>query len=190
MKLHIGCGSVYLKGYINIDAKPDYFYYNCPDEILEKNSTTIDNYYKYDFCKGTCLCVADVKSGIENLPYRNDEVEEIVLLHVFEHIPLYDIDKVLKEFHRVLKCGGKFYMAVPDIKETAGLLYNAKTSEEEEWAIRLIYGTQRNKYLHHFCGYTYKNLTSLLSNYGFEKFNLLPNINFYPAIHLESFKKF
>jgi SAM-dependent methyltransferase len=188
LKLHLGCGSVYLKDYINVDSNPDFLKENSPTEIFEKNLTTLDKYYKYKFCKGTGVCVADIKGDIYSLPFGCNKVDEIVLLHVFEHIPLYNVRGVLNEFNRVLKKGGRFYIAVPDIKETAGLLYNAKTPEEEDWAIRLIHGTQRNKYLHHFCGYTFRSLTSLLSNYGFEKFNLLPNINFYPAIHVEAFK--
>ena len=64
----------------------------------------------------------------------------------------------------------------------------AKTPEEEDWCIRLIYGTQRNKWSHHYCGYTERTLKEVLSLYRFNKFENLPNINFYPSIYLKAYK--
>ena len=45
IKLHIGCGTVYLQGYINIDANPDGLACVLPN-IVETNKTTVENYYK------------------------------------------------------------------------------------------------------------------------------------------------
>ena len=188
-KLHLGVGTIYLEGYINIDAAPHYMTNEAPKEILEQNKTTIDRYYKHDFCGGSGKCVADIKSRIEDLPFENEGVDEIVMLHVLEHLPSYGVEKLLNEFKRVLIPNGKLYLAVPDIKETAKLLAKAKTPEEEDWAIRLIHGSQKNNFSHHYCGYTERTLKNLLNKYGFGNFNILPNINFYPAIHMEAFKK-
>ena len=188
MKLHIGCGCVYLEGYINIDASPHYLIWNAPNNMLEQNRTTLDNYYKHDFCKGSGMCVADKVGKIDDIDYEDRSIEEIVMLHVLEHLPTYEVSKTLEEFHRILIPNGKVYIAVPDVKETAKLLAKAETPEEEDWAIRLIHGTQRNKFSHHFCGYTKRTLKALLESYGFGNFKDLPNINFYPAIHLEAYK--
>lgn len=189
MKLHLGCGTIYLKGYINIDANPHYLAEDAPKDILEKNTTTLDKYYKHDFKGGSSgIAIADKKCMIENLPFREGSVDEIVMLHVLEHLPVYRVHFVLNEFIRILKKGAKVYLAVPDIKGTAKQLAEATTPEEEDWCIRLIYGTQRNEFSHHYCGYTERKLKELLSEKGFGKFELLPNINFYPAIHLEARK--
>lgn len=188
MKLHIGCSNIYLENYINIDATPDYIVPDVPKKILEQNTTTIENYYKYDFCKGSTFCVVDIKSTIDKLPFENGSVEEIVLYQVLEHIPLYDLEKVMKEINRILKIDGIFKISVPDIKKTAELLMNSKTFEEEKWAIRLIYGTQKNKWSHHFCGYTKKILSDLLNKYDFDKITELESLNFYPAIHIKAIK--
>lgn len=188
MKLHIGSGTVYLKDYINLDAAPHYLAQKAPKYILEQNTTTIDNYYKHKFCKGSGVCVADIACNVNDLPFDDNSIEEIVMLHVLEHLPSYEVQNVLDEFHRVLKQNGKLYLAVPDIKGTAQLLASAKTPQEEEWAIRLIYGTQRNEFSHHYCGYIRRTLINLLKNHGFDNFVDLPNINFYPAIHLEATK--
>jgi len=189
MKLHLGCGTIYLKDYINIDAAPHYFADEAPSDILEQNITTIDKYYKHEFCKGSGVCIADQKALIENLGSLYENVDEIVLLHVLEHFPVYKTHEVLSVFYNLLKPNGKLYLAVPDLKETAKLLAAAETPEQEDWAIRLIHGTQRNEFSHHYCGYTERTLKQLLSNHGFGDFIILPNINFYPAVHIEAFKE-
>jgi ubiquinone/menaquinone biosynthesis C-methylase UbiE len=167
MKLHLGAGTIYLKGYINIDAAPHYLTKDAPKDILEQNTTTIDNYYKHDFCKSSGKCIADVKAIIDKLPYDDNSVDEIVLLHVLEHFPANEVKIFLDEFYRVLKFNGLFYLAVPDVKKTAELLSKAKTPEEEDWAIRLIHGTQRDKYSHHYCGYIERTLKELLEKKTF-----------------------
>lgn len=188
MKIHIGCGAVYLQDYINIDAEPHFLTEQAPFEILLSNTTSFDNYYKTGFCMGSGKVVADVKGISSNIPFPDNSVDEIVMLHVLEHIPNYNVGNTLNEFRRVLKKDGTVILGVPDIKETSKLLSEAITPEEEDWAIRLIYGTQRNQWSHHFCGYTERTLKNLLSSFGFGCFENLSNINFYPAIHIKAVK--
>lgn len=189
MKLHLGCGTTYLKSYVNVDAEPDFLTEDAPPAVLTQNTTIFERYYKHEFCKGSGLCVADLKATIDKLPYESDSVDEVVLLHVLEHIPAYEVGTVLKEISRVLKPGGTFIIGVPDLKETAKMLYEANSPEQEDWCIRLVHGTQRNKWSHHYCGYTERTLKEMLTLYGFGDFESMPNINFYPAIHLKAFKK-
>jgi len=170
MKLHIGAGTIYLKDYINIDASPHYLTQKAPQDILDQNTTTIDNYYKHNFCKGSGICIADIACNVNDLPFDDGRVEEIVMLHVLEHLPSYEVKNVLNEFYRVLQPNGELYLAVPDIKGTAQLLANSKTPEEEDWTIRLIHGTQRNEFSHHYCGYTKRTLVNLLEQNGFGNF--------------------
>jgi SAM-dependent methyltransferase len=189
MKIHLGAGTVYLSGYINIDANPCFLSSNIEaKETLEQNKTIFDNYYKTQFDNRPSLVVADVKALVDNLPFENESVSEIVMFHVLEHVPYYSQDKTLKEISRVLKIGGKFMVAVPDTIGTAKLLVESKTEEEEDWAIRLLYGTQRNEFSHHFIGFTERTLKNLLSLHGFGEFADRENLNFYPAIHVTATK--
>jgi len=188
MKLHLGCGPVYLKEYVNIDARADFVFPNVPEDIFNKNQTTFDNYYKYDFGKGSAKTIVDVESDIMNLSFPTCSVDEIVLMHVLEHIPQYQLPSFLNKIRSMLKEGGKFIIGVPDIKGFSKMLTEATTPEEEDWCIRLIYCTQRDKFCHHFCGYTERTIKELLEKYGFGDFVILPNINFYPAIHLTATK--
>jgi len=180
MKLHIGCGTVYLEGYVNIDGKYDYLSSRCPDEVMEKVKTTFDNYYKHKFGEAPREVVVDRRFDISQLPwpYMDDGcADEIVMEQVLEHFQAYKVGAILSEVNRVLKVGGSFIVNVPDVKRT------------EDFAIRLIHGTQRNEYAHHYCGYTPRTLKALLSEHGFGRFEDLPVINFYPTIRLRAIKE-
>jgi SAM-dependent methyltransferase len=185
MKLHIGCGTIYLKGYVNVDAGPQYLADKAPKDVLEENTTTFDQYYKQGFCKGTGITVADIQADIcERLPFEDCSVEEVVMRQVLEHIPHYNVDGVLGEIHRVMEYDGRLILSVPDTLGTARELIKAEAPEAEDWCIRLLYGTQKNQYSHHFCGYSHRTLMDLLSRKGFDFFCELDNINIYPAIHV------
>jgi len=189
MKLHLGAGTIYLKGYMNVDSKADYYANAAPEKELEMNTTTFENYYKHEFCKSSGLCIIDYESNIENLPFGDESAEEIIMIHVLEHFQKYKYKFVLGEIYRLLKPNGFFIVGVPEIKETCKMMAEAKTEEEEEWCERLIYGTQRNQFSHHYTGFTESSLKKLLSEYGFSDFEKLDNINFYPAIHLKAYKR-
>ena len=187
MKLHLGCGTVYLNGYINIDGAPDYIADVCPPELLNQNTTEFDKYYKQDFGTSSGCVVADLKHDIRKpLPFLNSSVDEVIMYQVLEHIPNYEVGQLLSDIARVLKIGGVFIVSVPDIKKTAKMLVEEKTEIKEDWAIRLIYGTQRNQWSHHHCGYIPRTLKALLSQFGFGKFENMPNINCYPVIHIKA----
>jgi len=188
MKIHLGAGTIYLKNYINVDIAPHYIVPDVPLEILAQNSTTVSNYYKHEFCKGSGFCVADVQSNLEKLPFNNGQAEEVILIQVLEHIPNYNLGTVLNEINHILRIGGCFRVGVPDIKKIAKLLAKTIDNEEEDWFIRLLYGTQRNMWSHHHCGYTERTLKQTLSMYGFGNFEVMPNINFYPSVHIKAFK--
>lgn len=186
MKLHLGCGSVYLYGYTNVDAVGMLAKDN--PELVEKNGTTFENYYKYDFGLAGRDAVVDVLADIRDMPFENSSFDEVVMLHVLEHFPKYELKCVLGEINRVLRYGGSFIVGVPDTIGNAKLLLEAKTPKEEEWAIRLLEGTQTSQYRHHYCSYTNRSLRRTLAKHNFGEFEDMPNINFYPAIHLRAKK--
>jgi len=189
MKLHLGCGTIYLAGYVNIDGKADFLAGDCPPKILEAATTTFENYYRYEFGQAPKEVVADLEMNLlEPFPFPDASVDEVVMEQVLEHLPSYKNDPVLDEIFRVLRPGGSFVVGVPDVKKTAGLLATAETDEDEDWAIRLIHGTQRNEYSHHYCGFIPRTLKSLLRKHGFARFEDMPVIHFYPVIRIRAYK--
>ena len=179
MKLHLGCGRVYLKGYINIDGEADFIAGECDPAIVKAVAADPDVYYKADFGKLPNDIVVDLVHDLtEPLPYPRDSVDEVRMEQVLEHLPGYMAGNVVAEIFRILKPGGAFVIGVPDVKETAKQLAAAQTEKDEDWCIRLIHGTQRNSYSHHFCGYIPRTLKALLAEHGFSRFEDLPTINF------------
>lgn len=188
MKLHLGCGPVYLIGYINVDANPDLLA-NGREVVARENATTMDRYYRHDFGKAPKRVVADVAATFDDLPFDTESASEVVMLHALEHVAEYDRPAVLSEIHRVLEVGGRLIVGVPDVRGIADEFVASQTAEEEAWAIRQLYGSQRNRWSHHLCGYTRQTLEAVLGEHGFGEFVSRPNINFYPSIHLEAVKK-
>ena len=100
-KLHLGCGSVYIPGYINID-------YRIP--LTGK---------------------IDLKADVRELPFENRSCDEIISFHLFEHLKRPDVKKTLRHWFRLLTSNGHLIMELPDFDEVVGnyLLGNEKMLE-------------------------------------------------------------
>jgi len=86
MRLNLGCGSVKMEGYVNVDIRSDVN----PDVVWD----------------------------LEDFPYpwESDSITEIYTSHTVEHIPYGKQDRMLSEFYRILKSGGKLTILCPDIE--------------------------------------------------------------------------
>ena len=145
MKLHLGCGKRPMEGYINVDL----------DE--RKN---VD--YQY------------VKSDVSSLPFDSDSCDEILAIHVIEHIWLWDLKATLEEWCRVLKPGGKVIIECPDIYKAARILIEGIESSEKDRinaAMRAFYGDQKDRDIQgrHKWGWTPKMLGYALELAGFKE---------------------
>src|SRR5215813_9269378 len=89
MKINFGAGETKLEGYINID--------------LEENS------------KPDIIC--DLRKAA--LPFKDNEVEMVQMLHCIEHIELKYWPHVFNEFWRVLCPNGKLFLAYPEFEKCA-----------------------------------------------------------------------
>jgi predicted SAM-dependent methyltransferase len=56
---------------------------------------------------------ADVECDIHSLPWGDGVADEILAVHVVEHLPMMNVGLVLKEWARVLKPGGKMILELP-----------------------------------------------------------------------------
>ncbi|CAB4176295.1 Methyltransferase type 11 [uncultured Caudovirales phage] len=190
MKLHLACGSVYLKDYINIDIKGELVKDN--PQLVEENTTTLDNYFKKSYVKRILghnargRIVVDILSDVKKLPFEDDTVDEILTVNLVDHIRLQEIPTMFNEWHRILKSGGKLIIDVGDAIGNAKLLADAKTDDELEWALRLMYCHSRDEFDSHRWGYTANYLTNVLQKYGFnylwDKTDYIEHV--YPAFQL------
>jgi len=199
IRLHVGCGTVYLEGYVNIDVEvPGYsFQAAARPDLLERNRTTVDRYYKRGETQATLergpreaqACVVDRYARIDALPYAPDSVDEIRSVQVLEHVGLNEAPRVLRHWHEILKPGGLVHVDVPDFEETARQLLAQSDEDAKDWYYRLIYGSQKNAYAYHKNGFSPARLEWLLRRAGFRDVRHVPDtIHFYPVAIAEGIK--
>lgn len=193
MKIHVGCGTVYLdpaEGWVNIDL-PCAFCFLSQDrpDLVEKYKTTDANYYgrheakNLDFLrKGAQVneYVCDRYGSFFFIPAAAGRVDEILARSVFEHLSLTEAERALEECRRVLKVGGILRLDVPDHDETMRLF--AKTGDD--FFIRHLLGPRRTKWGYHCVSYTRDTLRDFVEKNGLNYVGEESNIHLYPQICL------
>jgi SAM-dependent methyltransferase len=199
IRLHVGCGTVYLDGYVNIDVEVQGYSFLAGQrsDLMERNRTTVDRYYKQEESQATLergprepqACVVDRYAAIGALPYPPDSVDEIRSVQVLEHVGMKEAPVVLRHWHSLLKPGGFVHVDVPDFEETARQLLAQRDEAAKDWYYRLVYGSQKNAYAFHKNGFSPARLEWLLREAGFRDVRHLPNtIHFYPVVIAEGIK--
>ena len=144
MKLHLGCGEIYLKGYINVDFP------STKHSVQQKR-------------------VADVCKDILSLHYPPGSIEEIRLHHVFEHFSRPVACALVSVWYLWLKPGGILHIEVPDFFRTAIVILNPFSSDRmKDVAMRHLYGSHEANWAIHCAGYTMKSLSDFLKHYGLQ----------------------
>ena len=172
IKLHLGCGSVYLKGYINSDLQgvPARLH----PQVKKHNETTTDKYYKWPFRSNLINDCYDIKMDATDLSaYEDDSVDEILAVNVLEHIPKNDMLKAAEDhWYRVLKPGGLLILDTPDIIKTCQevIKYDKDFKQLEERLYWLFCHGRQNWDIHRW-GYTTDYLNHLLEPIGFKFVN-------------------
>jgi predicted SAM-dependent methyltransferase len=102
-KLHIGCSSHHLDGWINTDYKNT------------KHNCDID----FDATK--------------EFPYEDESIDYIFSEHMIEHISYLEGCDMMKECYRVIKPGGKIRISTPDLKFLIELYNENKTGLQKNY---------------------------------------------------------
>lgn len=165
-RLHLGNGTVYLENWINIDLSGSLAKDN--PAMVERNKTTVENYYKFPFRQNKDNNVTDIIMDVRKLEFDDNSIDRILCVNLIDHMKKEEFIDALKDWHRVLKTGGELIIDVDDRQKQAEILTSAETNEEIEWALRLIYCDHAREGRTHWWGYTPKYLKQLLENNGFE----------------------
>lgn len=108
LKLHLGCGTVYKEGWVNVDNNSD------------NNISKLD--LNWDMRKP--------------LPFPDNSVCFIFNEHFLEHLTVEEGQIALKDFMRVLKKGGIMRIAMPDLKDTIANYLNENYFTENETSLK------------------------------------------------------
>jgi hypothetical protein len=139
MKYHLGCGSMYLDGYVNVDFPQDHH--------------TVNNLVK-----------ADIYADLMRMPLEG--CSEIRSSHVFEHFNYVDSFYLLYKWFLALEVHGLLIIKVPDLEALSKALSTA-TLEQSFRIIRYMYGSHEALWAYHINGWTSLMLSHVLSTMGF-----------------------
>ncbi len=190
MKLHVGCGSVYLDGWMNVDLHgPKSFLAKDRPDLVQKWKTTDAAYYAkhpdktIDTLRQGPLdqeYVCDYFATFSNLPCAAGKAEEVLARHSFEHLSIAEARHALDQIEGVLKENGILRLDVPDHDETLRLYRETG----DEFYVRHLLGPRRNDYGFHMMSFTRDRLRRLVEEHGFVFLEEEPNIHIYPAFCL------
>lgn len=194
MKVHIGCGSVYLRDWFNIDLPgPNTFLADARPDLVERWGTDDEHYYAKHQDKSQDSIrkgpldqeyVCDRFGDFGNIPVPSWHAEEILARHSFEHLSITEAHKALDEADSILKTNGILRLDVPDHEETLRLYKQTG----DDFYIRHLLGPRRNDHGFHMMSYTRDRLRALVESHGFVYVEEEPNIHFYPAFCLRFIK--
>lgn len=160
MKLHLGCGTRILPGFINVDLRFE------PNPIVDPEKLT---------------CQPDVIDNIATLEkFNNNTVELIYNCHVLEHFKKNERLGVLKRWFDLLKPGGILRTAVPDFEAVATGYIKKIVPLKVLWSS--LSGSQRHDWDYHFHCYDFENIKEDLESIGFI------NVRRYDWRNIENFK--
>lgn len=193
LKLHIGCGSVYLLDgdWLNIDLPLPYVYRAVErPELVVLYGTDEANYYARHqhqtietWREGPkrLNTVCDVYGSFTSIPARPESADEILSRQVFEHLNIEQGKRALAECYRVLKHGGLLRLDVPDPEETLRLYRETG----DKFYLRHFFGPRADEFGLH-TPYTREMLARMGREAGFthEWGNEEENIHPYPAFCL------
>ncbi len=140
LRLHLGCGAVKIRGFLNVDIDPELPTVDVVDDVGE---------------------LRRFSGGSASLIYA---------CHVLEHFTHQEVPRVLHRWHEVLEPGGELRVSVPDLDRIVRIYTknwnHFQTPPNTPW-IGLIYGGQTDRYDYHKTGFNFAWLKHLLEGAGF-----------------------
>jgi len=190
MKVHVGCGTVYLQGWLNLDIKgPRTFLARTRPDLKARYVTTEGNYYGRhtdksleSLRKGPRLdeYVCDAYGDFFNLYAVPGHIDELLARHTWEHLSIREARIALNNIRDYMVDDGILRLDVPDHEQT--LLLYGKTGDP--FYIRHLLGPRRDEYGFHMMSYTPERLQRLVEEHGFTCEGAEENIHIYPAFCL------
>jgi predicted SAM-dependent methyltransferase len=149
VKLHLGCGGKRWEDFVNVDLYP--FDPNVKDTSRSG-------------------CIADVFADIRHLDIPADTIDDIFTSHTLEHFPRWQTVEMVRDWHRMMKPGGRLVVEMPDFVRCVLWLFHPRR-HKRYLARTQFYGNQwdRLEYETHRYVWSAREFTSALREIGFRK---------------------
>lgn len=143
MKINMGCGRTILDDYVNVDVARSPFAHRDPD----------------------------LYSDIRSLPALADEcAEEVMAIHVLEHVERWEVEDTLTEWKRLLKPDGLLVLEMPDLMKCCrNILEGRESAKADQLGMWGLFGdyTHRDPLMMHKWAWSFKTLAPVLTKVGF-----------------------
>lgn len=148
--------------------------YLSPGMKIEMGSGEYPRYIKMGFYHSDVrypLPHQDLVFSIKQLPFKDNSIDCIAIMHMLEHISWLEIQGVFDDLFRILKSSGELLIVVPNI--LYGLVELDKEKSKKQFEDDLagimgdLYGLQDYTANTHLMGFTPEYMRYLLENSGF-----------------------
>ena len=149
VKLHLGCGGVRWRDFINVDLYPR-------DSSIHNGSRS--------------GCVADVFADIRALNLEDNSIDEIFTSHTIDHFYRWETVDMLRDWYRMLKPGGILIIEIADFIRCILWLIHPNR-KKRLIAKNQFYGNQwdRIEYETHRYLWSARELVAVLRDIGYRK---------------------
>ena len=183
VKLHLGCGGVYLSDYVNIDM------HGTEAVSRPAHATSISDYYNglsgdQNVIPERRDCVVDAFGDLRHVD-QWEPIDKIVAVQCLEHIPPSEAHRAVANWYVNMRVGGVVIVSVPDTIKTLRML---SEDDNSEFAVRHLTGKRDGVQYYHRSHWTRDTLHGLFWDVGFRQTWELENFHFYPAIVLKARK--
>mgnify|MGYP001488231076 CR=1 FL=1 len=103
----------------------------------------------------------------DDIPLPDKCIDHMEMGDIIEHLVMWNRDRILKNWFRLIKIGGTIRISTPNLHRTMVDYANGKITLE--LAIQNIYAWMSTPYEQHYYTYTVETLTKVLQDYGFDK---------------------
>ena len=141
---------------------------------LGSNNTRYDGFLNVDIVPHKNV---DIVSNAMELPYKDNEVDELISSHLIEHFHYHDGVKALKEWCRVLKKGGKLLIECPDFEAFCRKFPTVPEEDKHKYYVH-VWGYPWEEGQAHLFGYTPFLLTNELRKAGFSEITRVRAVRF------------
>jgi predicted SAM-dependent methyltransferase len=162
-RLNIGCGNIPLKNFTNTDK----CYY--PGTENPNVNKKLAETWNQDHPESPWLY-----GDATDIHYPDNTFDEVIAVHVIEHMSMNDGNQCIAKMYKILKPGGTVEIEVPDLLKACKLAQEVHINSEgnnQQWfrVMGLFNGTTGDdgEGQYHLCMYTQEYLRYRLAEHGF-----------------------
>ena len=187
-KLHVGCGGVYLRGYVNLDAQGT-LVASVPQDGQPIGRDVRDYYAAggtWDALPNAARVIVDRLGNMAQLPPDLRGLDKILAVQCLEHLAFDVARACVAHWHSCLRPGGVLVVTVPD--SAATLDWSIHDPTRHRFGARHIYGSHKDPWNVHLSIWTPCLLQSVLCHAGFDCAEF-PSPHCYPAACMRGVKR-